>query len=133
MLIEKVMSATSFSNNSTGRSFDPSYRTYDIPGLIETMKHEQAWEKGELESKILLMSPGKKVLLTILHEGTEISSFQTDDSLTLQIIEGKLELHIREETITLIGGELLTIDEKINYSIDSLEESAFLLTLSSVG
>lgn len=54
------------------RSFNSSFLTYNLPILIEKMKLSPAWSKRELNSMILLESPGKQILLTTLHEGTEI-------------------------------------------------------------
>lgn len=104
---------------------------FDIPAIIEDLKHEPGWLSGEISTALLLNSPLIKVLLTILHEGTEVISFQANDSVTFQVLEGSLIIHIRDESVVLHKGELLTIDEKIKYSFDSVEETAFLLTLVS--
>lgn len=125
-----MLKTTALFNNNSG-SFNVPFSALDIPTMIENMKHEHTWKKGELNSVILLKSPVKKVMLTVLHEGTEVLSFQANDSVTFQVLEGKLMLHIKEESITLGKGELLTLDEKIQYSFDSVEETAFLLTLVS--
>lgn len=107
------------------------YSAFDIPAIIDRLKNEESWEKGELSSVVLLQSPSIKVLLTLLHGGTEVVSYQANDSVTFQILEGSLILHIRNESIILNKGEILTLDEKIKYSFDSVEETAILLTLVS--
>lgn len=107
------------------------YSAFDIPAIIDRLKNEESWEKGELSSVVLLQSPSIKVLLTLLHGGTEVISYQANDSVTFQILEGSLILHIRNESIILNKGEVLTLDEKIKYSFDSVEETAILLTLVS--
>ena len=80
---------------------------------------------------ILLNSRDKQLLLTALHEGTEIESFQSNDSITFQIIEGKLSFHTRKESVTLDTGQLLTLREKIRYRLTSREETVFLLTIAN--
>jgi mannose-6-phosphate isomerase-like protein (cupin superfamily) len=107
------------------------FSAFDIPAIISKLKAEESWEKGELSSVILLQSPSIKVLLTLLHGGTEVISYQANDSITFQVLEGSLVLHIRNESIMLYKGEVLTLDEKIKYSFDSVEETAILLTLVS--
>ncbi|HLN56122.1 MAG TPA: hypothetical protein VK207_09020 [Bacteroidales bacterium] len=104
---------------------------YDIPSIIEDLKQEQSWLEGELSSVILLNSPSVKVLLTILHGGTEVISYQANDSITFQIIEGSLILHIKEESVVLEKGELMTLTDNVKYSFDAVEETAFLMTLVS--
>lgn len=107
------------------------YSAFDLPAIIRRLKKEESWSKGELSSVILLQSPSVKVLLTLLPGETEVVSYQADDSITFQVLEGSLVMHIRNEFIRLNEGEVLTLDEKIKYSFDSVEETAVLMTLVS--
>ncbi len=102
---------------------------YDLPVLIKNMKHSSSWGKGELTASILFKGSCKRVVLTSMHENTEVISFQAGKSATLQIIEGKIEFRTNKETIILNQGQYLTFHDKINYSLTSLEDSSFLLTL----
>ncbi|QGY46130.1 hypothetical protein GM418_21405 [Maribellus comscasis] len=85
--------------------------------------------KGELNSKILVNRPDKQVVLTIIHKDTEIDSFQSDDSVTLFVVGGKLKLHTRKESIILKEGQLLKLHKKVNYSFTTWKETVFLLTI----
>jgi quercetin dioxygenase-like cupin family protein len=104
---------------------------FDLPSLIATMKQSYTWANGELNALILLKSPEKQIILTAMHGGTEVKSFQSNDSVTFQIIEGKLRFHVRKDTITLNEGQLMTLDENIKYSLTTQEETVFLLTISN--
>jgi hypothetical protein len=101
---------------------------FDIPSLIESLKNDPSWLKKELSTMVLLKSPVKNIVLTLLPAGIEIRSVQLNDTITYQVIEGKLEFHIRNELVILGKGELLRLNDKTKYQFDSLEESAFLLT-----
>ena len=103
---------------------------FDLPSLIATMKQSDTWANGELNALVLLKSPKKQIILTAMHEGTEIESFQSNDSITFQIIEGRLKFHVRKDTVTLNEGQLMTLDENINYRLSSQVETVFLLTIS---
>jgi quercetin dioxygenase-like cupin family protein len=113
------------------RSSDCTLLGFNLPSLIATMKQSYTWANGELNALTLLKSPKKQIILTAMHEGTEIKSFQSDDSITFQIIEGKLRFHIRKDSITLNEGQLMTLDENIKYSLTTQEETVFLLTISN--
>jgi len=113
------------------RSLNTSLRTFDLPALIDKMKNNHTWVKGELNAMILLKSPDKQIVLTALHEGTEIKSFQSNESVTFQIIEGKLKFHTRKESVTLNKGQLLTLYENIKYSLTTREETVLLLTIAN--
>ncbi len=113
-------------------SYIPDSQGFDLPLLIETMKHSFTWANGELNALILLKSPGKNILLTAMPRGTEIISFQTNDSASFQIIEGKMKVRLKKDNVTLSKGQLLTLDENIKYRLIAEEETVFLLTVSSL-
>ena len=108
-----------------------SLNTFDLPVLVEMLKHSHSWANGELNAMILLKSPARKIVLTALHEGTEIVSFQSNDSITFKIIEGQLMFHTRKKTVTLDKGQLLTLQEKIRYCLIARKETMFLLTIAN--
>ena len=101
---------------------------YELPILIKKMKDTPGWRNGELAATILLKSPDKQIVLTILHDDTQVNSFQSGDSVTFQIIEGRIELHTPAKTVILNNGQYLTLHDKIKFSLTSLEDSVFLLT-----
>ena len=129
MEIEFLKSGTPPSRDNN--SFNSSGFSFDLPSLIENMKHSHSWAKGELNSMILLKSPEKQIVLTTLHEGTEITSMQSQDSITLQIIEGNIKFHTRKESGTLEKGQILILREKVKYSLKSIEETVLLLTVAN--
>jgi quercetin dioxygenase-like cupin family protein len=112
-------------------SNNPSLLMFDLPTLVAKMKHKQSWVNGELNAMILLKTPNKQIVLTAMHDGTEIQSFQSNDSITFQIIEGQLIFHTKEESVTLDEGQLLTLHENIKYRLTTKEETVLLLTIAS--
>lgn len=123
---------TDLSHRMNYISSDCTLLAFDLPSLISTMKQSFTWANGELNALVLLKSPEKQIILTVMHEGTEIKSFQSNDSVTFQIIEGKLKFHIRKDSITLNKGQMMKLDEKIKYRLSSQEETVFLLTISDI-
>jgi quercetin dioxygenase-like cupin family protein len=106
--------------------------TFDLPSLIENMKHSKTWAKGELKAMILLNKPDTQVLLTALHEKTEINAFQANDSVTIYIVQGELKFNAGKGFLTLREGQFLTLHEKVKYNLTSIEETVFLLTILNV-
>jgi hypothetical protein len=66
-----------------------------------------------------------------MHKGTEIDSFQSKESITLKVIEGKLKFRSGKNDVILNEGQFLTLHDKISYSMKSLEETVFLLTIAT--
>jgi quercetin dioxygenase-like cupin family protein len=129
--MEKEMLKTKPHQYEDNISLKASLHTFDLPILIDRMKHESSWERGELNSLVLLKNPDKQIMLIALHNETKIKSYQSNDSVTFQIIEGKLKFHTRKESVTLDTGNLLTLNDNIKYSLTSKEETVLLLTIAN--
>ena len=125
---ENLTATTLLDKDMTSNS---ALRKFDLPTLIGKMKNSHTWAQGELKAMILLKNPYKQIVLTALHEGTAINSFQSNDSITFQIIEGKLKFHTQKESITIEKGQLLTLHENIKYSLTTREETVFILTIAN--
>ena len=102
---------------------------YDIPALVENVKQIHSWKGANLNAIILLKNPNKSVVLTSMHEGTEIYSFQSNKAIILHIIEGRIKFYTHSDSVTLEKGQLLTLHEKIKYRLKSMEETVFILTV----
>jgi len=109
MVLETLKMNQPHSKNS--RSSGCTLLGFNLPSLIATMKHSDTWANGELNALVLLKSPKKQIILTAMHAG-------------------RLKFHIRKDTLTLNEGQLMTLDENINYRLSSQEETVFLLTIS---
>ena len=131
--MEKATLNAISSLNQDIRSFNPAVFVFDLPALVEKMKQKRSWAKGKLHAMILMKTPNKQIVLTTLHEGTVIKSFQSNDSITFQVIEGKLQFHSRKESVTLDKGELLTLHENIKYNLTTDEKTILLLTIAGSG
>ena len=99
--------------------------------LIEDFKVGLSRTKDDINSTILLNTPGKQIVLTALHKGTEVYSFQSKDSITFEVIEGTLLFHVGKKTTQLDKGQSLSLYENVEYSLKALDETMFLLTISS--
>jgi hypothetical protein len=71
-------------------SSDFTITDFDLASLIETMKQSISWTNGELSSMVLLKNNDEQIILAVMPDGTEIESFQSNDSVTFKIIQGKL-------------------------------------------
>jgi hypothetical protein len=109
---------------------DDSFISYDLPNLVQKMKRNQSWMKEELFSMILLNEPEKQISLAAMHPNTFIKSFQSNESITLQLYKGKLRFHTRKDSVALEKGQTLTLYEKIKYNMSTTEETILLLTIT---
>lgn len=114
---------------SISKSLTASLMAFDLPILIERMKHAPTWTIEELHAEVLLKSPARQIVLTALRAGTEIESYQSDHSVTIHVIEGKIKIHTRNGCLTLGQGKMMLIKEKMKYNLTTGEDTVLLLTI----
>jgi ethanolamine utilization protein EutQ (cupin superfamily) len=126
---QELITETHLSGNKS--ILNISLQNFDLPALVENVKDSRNWKQGEMNTMVLLKSTDKKVVLTALPEDTEIESFQENDSITVQIIEGRLRFHTRKVTVLLGRGQFLTLHQNIKYSMTTSKvKTIFLLTIA---
>lgn len=106
-----------------------SFSTSSLPELIEKLKAVKHQSDEKLSAIIFFNSSEKQILLTAFREGAKFISFQSDHSITFQIVEGKVMFHTAKESLSLEKGQKLELKEKIPYSLTSHEDSLLLLTI----
>lgn len=102
----------------------------DLPGLIRNMKLSNAWAKGDLNAMILVKDTQRNVVLVALHEGTEIVSYQSNDSITFRIIEGRMEFSTVKTSAAIGMGQVLTLNDKVKYRLTASEETVLLMSIA---
>ncbi|MBW8324421.1 MAG: hypothetical protein K0M50_06630 [Prolixibacteraceae bacterium] len=100
-----------------------------LPALIDTLK-KKCQLKKEHGSIIFHRSKEKKILLTAFREGIKLDSFQSNDSMTFQILEGKIMFHMPKQSLSLEKGQFLKLIQNVPYSFSTCEDTLLLLTIT---
>ncbi len=105
------------------------FQNIDLHSLIRNLKNSPAWEMGEISPMVLSRNPGSNVVIAAMHEGTEIVSFQSNDSVSFQIIEGRVRFNTMNNSLTLEKGYFLKLSEKTKYKLTTSKETVLLLSI----
>jgi quercetin dioxygenase-like cupin family protein len=122
---------TTTERSLTEYSLDAPLLTFDIPTLLAQLKHEDLWRTGKRNAMTLLKDRGLRVVLIVMHASTAIPSHQAESPLSVQVVEGRLQVRTDAEPVTLKKGHMLALQAGIRHEIEALEESALLLTLAT--
>jgi NADH-quinone oxidoreductase subunit F len=107
--------------------------TFDLKKTLAEIKAQEAWKKGERSAKTLIKDHRQRITLVVMRNGTKVPSHQANGAISVQMIEGKMRFTTPLQTVILGKGQVLTLQSKIQHSMEALKESAFLLTLSLEG
>ncbi len=98
---------------------------------IEKLQNNHSKTRGDISSNILLRTPDKKVVLTAAHDGTEVFSFQSNDSVTIQVFEGILRFDSAGKTEILTKCQFLTLYDNVEFHLTAIGETMFMITISN--
>lgn len=81
-------------------------------------------------TKMLVKYEEFRIALVTMRSGSQWSDHKTPARISVQVLRGQIHFNIPDGTFNLTRGQLLTPDPGVVHSVDSVEDSAFLLTLS---
>jgi quercetin dioxygenase-like cupin family protein len=80
-------------------------------------------------STAIVRTPHIELIRSVLHQGRLVPEHKVDGELTIQCIEGRLNVHAHGRKIPLGPGELLFLAGGTLHSVEAAEDSSALLTL----
>ena len=103
----------------------------DLNQEIARLQAEASSEESGRKSKMLVKRTELRIVLIAMRAGSRWEDHKTDSRISLHVLHGNIRFRIADGTFDLRPGQLLTLAPSTVHSVDALEESAFLLTLSS--
>jgi quercetin dioxygenase-like cupin family protein len=101
-----------------------------IASELERLRDEPAYRAGDRNAVTLAKEPDLRVVLAALRPGARIGEEMAHGRLTVEIVEGAVEVSRDGEGMELVAGELAVLDSGRAWSIEAREESAALLTMT---
>jgi quercetin dioxygenase-like cupin family protein len=71
-----------------------------------------------------------RIVLITMNAGSKWDDHKTNSRISVQVLRGEIRFHTMNNAFELCPGQLLALDPGVLHSVDSPQESAFLLTLS---
>lgn len=115
----------------TERGSDAAASTFDLEYSLARLKDEECWASRDQNAVTLAKTAGLRVVLVALKEGARIRPHRADSQLTLQVLEGELELDAPDGPVRLRKGQLLALQPGVPHDVRAVSEAAFLLTLAA--
>lgn len=104
---------------------------FDLLKEIEDLRKKDSWERETgRSSKTLVKQQDFRIVLVLMKADTRMREHQADARISMQALSGRLRIHLDGQSIGLTAGGLLALDCGLRHDVESLEESAFLLTIS---
>ncbi len=110
---------------------DASLVKIDIPALIKQIKKETPWTESDRNAITIFKTNGLSIVLIALHKNATMPKYQTHSLINIQVFDGEIELTTDDDAVNLTNGQMLALHSGISHSILAIEETVFLLTVTS--
>ncbi|HWO89543.1 MAG TPA: cupin domain-containing protein [Chloroflexota bacterium] len=121
---------TSSSPQRPAQRLAASVLTFDLAALLEQVRHEASWERGDHNAMTLVKEPDFRIVLVAMKTDARIQEHHAAGRISIQTLGGRVRLKLPDQTIELPTGHLLALEAGIPHTVEALEPSAFLLTIS---
>ena len=113
------------------RAMDATLVTIDLPSFIKRIKQEPTWKDSDRNAITVFKTNGMRLVLIALHAGAEMKTHTADGIISVQVIDGKMKFNADNRSVELNTGQMLALHKGIPHSVLAIEETIFLLTLTT--
>lgn len=110
------------------RVLDAPYVVSDINAAMAQLMNENGWEETDCNGITLFKTDNLTTVLICMHTGSRIGENTIDGTVTLQVVEGEVELTANEDVLTIHTGQIVMLHHDVTHSILATEETVMLLT-----
>jgi quercetin dioxygenase-like cupin family protein len=110
------------------RVLDAPYVVTDVTVALQQLMHEEGWEQTDCNGITLFKTDNLTTVLICMHTGSRIGENSIDGTVTLQVMEGEVELTANNEVVTLHAGQIVMLHHEVTHSLLATEETVVLLT-----
>ncbi len=104
----------------------------NIGNELEKLKEAPSWQRESgRSSETLVKYEQFRIVLVRMKPGSYMSHHRADGPISIHVIQGRIRVHLPEDRMEdLKSGDLLTLERCLEHDVETLEESAFLLTIA---
>ncbi len=113
------------------RIIDGSLVSIDIPAIVKQIKNEKPWNESDRNAITVFKTNGLSIVLIALHKNAAMAQNIADGLMSIQVAEGEIIFSTDDESINLKANQMLALHSGILHNILAVQESVFLLTVTT--
>jgi quercetin dioxygenase-like cupin family protein len=108
------------------------FAQFDLMREVANSERQKLWSAG-IHARVLTKTTDFRVVLISMETGARLKEHRVDGTSSVQVLKGRIRYSTGGKAYNLQAGSLITLAASIAHEVESLDESAFLLTLSWPG
>ena len=105
--------------------------SFDLVREQEQLRQEESYRAGDRNAKTLVNAPGLHIVLTVMQRGAQLKEHKVAGPISIQTLAGRIRLRSADDIVELQAGQIVTLLGAIAHIVEAVEESAFLLTITT--
>jgi quercetin dioxygenase-like cupin family protein len=122
--------STSGTDRRAARPLSGDGLAFRFSDEIQGLRQDLTRSSGQRSAKTLAKAGGLRVTLVYLEANATISPESSAGGATVQVLEGRLRMHVGGSIHEVGPGELIVLDQNLHEPIQAAERSAFLVTVN---
>jgi len=102
---------------------------FDLAKEIADSEHNKPWQSGH-NAKTLFKKHDFRIVLITMEDAARMKQHHADGTISIHVLKGKIRVTIQGKPHDIAAGNLFTLAASIRHDVESVGESAFLLTIS---
>jgi quercetin dioxygenase-like cupin family protein len=102
---------------------------FDLLSEIADSERKKPWQSG-LYAKTLDKRADFRTVLITMERGARMKEHHTDGTISIHVLKGAIRINVQAQAREVRTAGLFTLGPSIKHDVESLDDSAFLLTIS---
>lgn len=121
--------AASGSGDRAHRDLAGPVLTFDLKEELDGLRRRPLYGTGAPSGRTLVKEPDLRIVLMALKAGGRLEEHDASGPISVQVLEGRVRMRLRDQDVEISAGRLLTLQPDILHDVEAMEDSAFLLTI----
>ena len=102
---------------------------FDLLKEIAESEQNKPWQSGH-NAKTLFKKHDFRIVLITMEDAARMKQHHADGTISIHVLKGQIRVTIQGKPHDISAGHLFTLAASIRHDVESVGESAFLLTIS---
>ena len=102
---------------------------FDLLKEIADSEQQKPWQSGH-NARTLFKKHDFRIVLITMEDAARMKQHHADGTISIHVLKGQIRVTIQGKPHDIAAGNLFTLAASIRHDVESVDESAFLLTIS---
>lgn len=104
---------------------------FDLNAEADALRQEHGWRDNGHSAKTLVKHHEQRIVVIAMKSGTRLTKHRAAGAVSIQVLSGRLEVHVGATTMDVRAGHLLALDRALSHDVEAIEDTNLVLSICS--